>query len=222
MHFSLPSTAALVAATLLGLAAPADAATVSATNSIPGVADDSSFTRDVTFTAGDLGGQTIITDIDVTIDFAKFSNTVVLAPFYNQVEFVLTSPSGTNFTLISNSGGTEIVADDDFITFFQGSGGYDGVVTFDQSAAQPVDFNRNQIPSGTFRPDDDTLNSLDLFNGESALGTFTLFIEDDSFGNPLRFDSFTVTLTTTAVPSPTAALGGLAMLGLTALRRRGR
>ncbi len=219
MHASTSTTIlAALAAALLGLAVPGQAATVTATNTNGGVADGSSFTRDVTFTAGDLGGQTIITDLDVTIDFAKISAGCI--PFLDEIEFVLTGPAGTNFTLISNSINTAIVAADNFDTFDSGFANFDGAVTFDQSAAPPVDFDPNLIPSGTFRPDDDTQGSLNLFNGESALGTFTLFIQDDFTGGPLRFDAFTVTLTTAAVPEPTAALGATAMLGLAALRRR--
>jgi MYXO-CTERM domain-containing protein len=219
------AVAAVAAAGLLGLAAPGQAGTISKTNTTGGLADGSSFTRNITFTAADLGSETIITDLDVTIDFAKYSNTVPGWSGLADIEFVLTSPAGTSFTLVSNKDGTEIVAadaHDSLDAVF--STNFDSAVTFDQSAAQPVNANRKTITPGTFRPDDATQGSLDLFNGESALGTFSLFIEDDYAGNPLRFDAFTLDITTTAaaVPEPTAALGATAMFGLATLRRRRR
>ena len=68
--------------------------------------------------------------------------------------------------------------------------------------------NPNNLTSGTFRPDDNTSNSLDIFNGESALGTWSLFIEDDVGADGLSFYEYTLSITTEAqaVPEPTSAV----------------
>ena len=46
-------------------------------------------------------------------------------------------------------------------------------ITFDQHVV-PANFT-----TVAFRPDDDTVDKLDVFNGESALSTWELFIEND-------------------------------------------
>ena len=68
--------------------------------------------------------------------------------------------------------------------------------------------NPNNLTSGTFRPDDNTSNSLDIFNGESGLGTWSLFIEDDVGADGLSFYEYTLSITTEAqaVPEPTSAV----------------
>ena len=192
---------------------------VSQTNSTTGFFDSSSGTREVVFNAEDFSGTTgIVTDVDISISFAKSDNNSFVpqggqlgtgTPFHNETEFALTSPTGTSFTLISNNGDTEIVPADSFESFNTGdSGGFQGTILFDQDAAAPVNADPNNLTSGTFRPDDNTSNSLDIFNGESALGTWSLFIEDDIGLDGLSFYEYTLTITTEAqaVPEPTSAV----------------
>lgn len=194
------------------------AGVVTATNSTDGFFDNTSSTRTFTFNLADFGGgSTTVADVDISIFFAKSNDSSFVPeggtispgfPFLREIEFVLTSPAGTSFTLISNAGDTELVPADSFASFGIGSNGFKGTILFDQSAANPVDVNPNVLSAGTFRPDDDTLNSLDIFNGESAVGTWSLFIEDDAGGQVLSFYEATLKITTEAstsvVPEPSS------------------
>ena len=225
------------------VSAVSQAAIVSKTNATFGSFDGTYGYRDVVFDVADFAGDpTIVLDVDVSITFAKpkVSDLFLgdLPPGYNEIEFALVSPAGTTFTLISNPGGVELVADDFFETFSTGADGasFSGTILFDQSASDPVDIDPNSIPSGTYRPDDDTLNSLDVFSGESAVGTWRLFVEDDTAPfdpffdppSPLEFTSFTLTITTAfasndPIPEPSSvAVFSLAAvgMGLGVLRRR--
>ena len=122
---------------------------VSQTNSTTGYFDSNSGTREVVFNAEDFSGTSgIVTDVDISISFAKSDNNSFVpqggqlgrfTPFHNETEFALTSPTGTSFTLISNDGGTEIVPADSFESFNSGDiGGFQGTILFDQDAAVPV------------------------------------------------------------------------------------
>lgn len=211
------------------LVAPASGSVVTQTNARTGFFDSSSGTREVAFNVLQFADSPVITDIDLSVSFAKSNDNSFVAqgedvssgtPFLNEIEFVLTSPGGTSFTLISNDGDTEIVAADDFETFENGADGFSGTIVFDQDAAEPVDLTADLLTAGTFRPDDDTEGSLDLFNGESALGTWTFFIEDDVGSDGLSFYAFTLTVTTVPEPASLAILG-FAGLGLLKRRRDG-
>ena len=188
------------------------------TNSTTGFFDNSLGFRSVVFDADDFnGGSTTVRDVDVTISFAKSiddsfvaENETITPRFarYDEIEFVLTSPSGTRYTLISNSGGTEQL-NDRFSTFASSpQAGFQGTITFDEAAEPTLESNFGSdgriIPtSGTFRarevstgnPDVETL-SLDQYNGESAVGAWTLFIEDDRASGGLSFYDFSVSIST--------------------------
>ena len=211
----------------------AQGVTVSQTNSTTGFFDSNSGTREVVFNAEDFSGTSgIVTDVDVSISFAKSNDNSFVAqdqeitsgtPWHNETEFALTSPTGTSFTLIGNAGGTEIVTVDSFDSFNIGSIGFQGTIIFDQDAATPVNATPEGPTAGTFRPDDNTANSLDIFNGESAVGTWSLFIEDDVGADGLSFYEYTLTVTTVpaAVPEPTSAMV-LGLAGSLLLMRRRR
>lgn len=230
---------ATAAGALFGLAmlGAAPAGAVTATNSTTGFADNSNFLRTVTFLAGDFSGSSLITDLDVSITFAKHdgesfisegSATATSTPFFNEIEFVLTSPSGTNITLISNDGDTEIVAADNFESFNSGGTNvFSGTILFDQSASNPVDVDPDQVQAGAFRPDDDLAGNLDSFIGEDAVGVWTLFIEDDVGADGLSFYEFSVIVNgggqQQGVPEPmTLTLFGAGLLGLGLVARRRR
>ncbi len=144
--------------------------------------------------------------------------------YFEEIEFALTSPSGTTFTLISNPNDIELVPADNFSSFTSGTVGFKGTILFDQSALTPVNANPGLVTAGTFRPDDATLNSLDIFNGQSAQGTWSLFIEDDVAQDGLSFYEASLTIATAAaVPEPSsfALLGiGVCAAGAVAARRR--
>ena len=196
-----------------GISASAEAALIGS-NTTTGNFDRSSGTRTITFTGAEAGfGNGLIQDLDVIINFAKADGESFAppfptgTPFFNEVVFRLTSPLGTVVNLI-NSG-----------SFNVGSGpGFDGTIRFDDAAAQVVNVNRNLIQAGTFKP----LGLLSDFNGQSALGSWTLFIEDTVGADSLRFRSAQLVAEaggTQAIPTP-ALLPGLIGLGFGVLRKR--
>lgn len=204
----------------------ADGATLVKSNTTTGYFDSSFGTRSIAFTAADLGAELYIADIDVTVDFAKdSSNTYVPpdvlpvpagSPYFDEINFTLTGPSGTSVTLIDNTGiNNGSFNSGAFGSYFQGS------LTFDQSAALPVNFDRNQITPGTFLPATDGGN-LDSFHYENAVGTWSLFIEDDDNSDGLSFYGYSIEINT--IPEPSAfimlAMGAVGVLAYAWRRKR--
>jgi len=212
---------------------------VSQSNSTDGFADGSSDTRSVEFLVGDFGvDSTSIANIQVSISFAKHnassfvpegSALVAGNPFFNEIEFVLTSPAGTSVTLISNDGGVEINAD--VLESFNSGGSteFSGTVVFNQSAAGTVNDNANMVQAGTFRPHP---GNLDDFLNENAVGTWQLFFEDDLGSDGLSFYNVAININEAVTPPsgpsfPIPSLNGWGLISLTglmmmALRRRRR
>lgn len=223
---------AATAVIIIGAATNGHSAIVVKTNTVDVFVDGTSATRTFSIDMGDLGGDSAtITDVDISIFFAKSNNNAFVTegaaiaagtPFLNEIEFVLSSPGGTDFTLISNDGGTEIVAGDNIESFNAGSVGFKGTIVFDQAAGLAVNNNPNALTAGTFRPDDATIGSLNSFNGESAIGTWTLFLEDDVGLDGLSFYEATITVTTAAaaVPEPSSLMLVGLVGGMSLVRRR--
>jgi len=138
----------------------------------------------VSFDATDFGVASEITDVDVSITWFKTDGSCnapgVSNSFHGETSFRLDGPSGTNVVIAS--AGT-----------WSGNASISTVTTdFDQAAAlvpsgTPV--------SGTFRPNN---GNLDNFNGLSGTATWELRAGDNSAGDPLCVDSYSVTVT--AVP----------------------
>lgn len=212
---------------LLAMAGSLRADTVTATNSTTGLFDLSSGTRTVTFTGFEPGfGTGTILDVNISINFAKADGESFSPPFpggipfFNEMAFHLTSPDGTVVQLIG------LLSWDVGID----AGPFDGTITFDDEAALVVNF--GAVPAaGTFRPTGP--GALSDYDGESALGTWTLFMEDTFELDALRFRSFTLTVETTGgeeetprseeptngqIPEP-AGLGLLGLFALGLLRR---
>jgi MYXO-CTERM domain-containing protein len=206
-------------------------ADTTATDATPGLFDGSSGTRTVTFTGFEPGfGTGTILDLNISINFAKadgesfdppFSD---LTAFFDEIHFHLTGPDGTVVHLIESLSwdiGT-------------GLGAFDGTITFDDEAALVVNFGPGPF-AGSFLPTGP--GALSDFDGLSALGTWTLFIQDDFALDALRFRSFTLDIATERlvevptdptdgngrIPEP-AGLGlfGLAVLGIVRRFRRRR
>lgn len=203
------------------LAAPAAAGTITLTNAIAGNFDGNSGTRGFTVTGLESGfGTGVIVDVDISINFAKADGQdfdppyPTGNPYYNEIRFQLFAPSTEPVFLIGPG------------TFTSGVGtGFDGTITFDQSAADAV--NAFGVPTaGTFRPSG--AGSLNDFNGDTALGFWSLFIQDTAGSDSLRFRSATLTITTedaelAPVPEPgTLSLFGLGAAAIVAARHRAR
>ena len=187
----------VVAALTLALPPLADAATVTQSNSTDGSVDAGEITRDVTFPTTDFPSGATISDVVVTLDFAKiddfFAPTCGPPPTSgtngeanSETYYKLTSPQGTTIDLIT--AGTYTA---DF-----GFGG-EVVVTLSDAAATPVG---GAVPtSGTFRPS----QALSAFDGQDPEGTWTLTI-----GDTVEQDShcfYNVDIAVTAdVPGPTS------------------
>lgn len=179
---------------------------VSATNSTIGLFDESSGTRDVTIT-GDQPGYAsgVITQVSIAINFAKadgeeFELPVTDGtPFYDEIRFILTSPSQTSVTLI-HLGSWNI-----------GSGRFDGTIVFDDNATDVVNYtDAPQI--GVFRPTGP--GSLSDFDGELAAGTWSLFIQDTVGYDALRFREYTLNIATSGLTGAAPEPASLMLLGI--------
>ena len=180
-------------------------------NSTTGFFDESSGMRTFEFSSSDFSSTALITDVNVSVTFAKSDNNSFVAedeplgtgtPFLDEIQLALTSPSGTTVTLI------------DFDAFEAGSAGFRGTITFDQSAALAVDSDPTQLMGGTFRPVGNASGGLERFHGESAVGEWSLSVADSVGGDGLSF--YAASLQVASVPEPATlwliiAMGPLAL-----------
>ena len=213
MFFKAASAAALI---LCGAAAQA---AVIATDATYGVIDGTFGTRTLNVSA-----HGAITDLNITVEFSKCDDPPIGpagtrclsdgTPFENEIMLRLVSPDGREVNLVN------------FGTFGPGTSGAGRVsMTFDDEAADALG---PQIMAGTFRP----VGQLSDFDGMDMFGTWTLYLEDLSIGDPLEYFSSSLEALAsgpgpdpdpTPVPEPASlALLGLGMIGMRAARRRTR
>jgi len=199
-------------------------------NSTTAFVDDAIITRSITFTAADFENRTIIGDLNLTIAFAKSNDQGFVpsssaitpgTPYLDEIEFILSSPSGTSVRLVSNDGSWY---DPVQSSFNNGNSGFQGEITFDQDASTHVNANRDQLVSGTYLPANDLPGqTLDAFNGESVVGTWELSIEDDEGLDGISFYSYSLAVHTRPEPRSATLWGTLGLLtGSILLARRRR
>ncbi|PTY03758.1 hypothetical protein DB347_21235 [Opitutaceae bacterium EW11] len=184
--------------------------TVTQTNSVAGIFDNSSGTRLFTFNSADLGAGGAISDVNISVTFDKADgegwDLLGGTPYLNEVNLTL-SYLGNTTSLIAGG------------SFNSGSALFSGTITFDDDAAQVVNVNQSLIQAGAFRP----TGSLAIFNSlMMAPGDWTLLVEDTVGADALRFHSATLEVTYgSPVPEPSTygLIGAAALLGLVAVRR---
>jgi hypothetical protein len=202
---------------------PASAGTIVLSNLNGGSFDGSSGTRNVAVTGLEAGyGTGIILDVDIAITFSKIAHQDnPFSPdsaFFSEIEFKLTGPAATTTTLIRENSWNNV------------AGSFGGTITFDDAAAEVVNSQSKPV-AGTFRPV--APETLAQFNGQVALGSWSLFIRDTFPEDPLVFSSYTLTIRTAdapvadpgadpgVVPEPASLLlFGTGLASLVAARRR--
>ena len=183
------------------LALPVAPEAVTATNSEFGTVDANSFTR--TF---DISSPAAITDVEILIDFSKCDDPAPSPTdagclgtgrsFNREIEFQLTSPSGTiTVNLVS--------ASSDLNDAHNGqTPGHRVSVTFDDQATTVV--GGSLLQCGRLQP----AGRLAAFNGQDPNGTWTLTVRDTVGADPLQFYSATLCINETC-PSISPLIGDI-------------
>jgi len=126
--------------------------------------------------------------------------------YNDEIQLLLQSPTGTIVKLVP-SGALDGQSPGNTVTW-----------TFADSASSVV--SGDSLVSGTYLPS----SPLSAFIGESGNGTWNLLFEDDSLGDPLSINSWSLTVNQQVnqqVPGPLPVLGAASAFGISR-RLRGR
>ncbi|MBL4586691.1 MAG: T9SS type A sorting domain-containing protein [Flavobacteriales bacterium] len=150
--------------------------------SVDGVGNYGLTLPSVSFTAADFPDGCEVTDVDVTISWAKTAGSCA-APTggnseHQETSFSITGPSGTEILAVPGTWTGQTTTSSVVTTFSQGNAIPTGI---------PV--------TGTFEPND---GDLDIYNGQSPFGDWELNVGDNASGAPLCIDWYSVTITTAA------------------------
>jgi hypothetical protein len=175
--------------------------------------DATSGTATFDVTAGDMAGGTAVNSVTIAIDFEKYDGETMGVngggtPFYNEISFILTNPQNVSTTLIGSG------------VFNPSSGGFRGIITFDDLASSFVNVDPDNPQAGTFKPSGPGLMG-DLLS-TNGVGTWTLAIADTTGSDHLGYYSAGLSLNggTAAAPEPGALALSLLGVGGFFLRRR--
>ncbi len=169
-----------------------------------------------------LGGN-IISDIDVMIGMSH--------TWIGDLTIKLVSPGGTVLTLLSRPGLIELVDDGTGCCGDSSNLGFAFRITYDDASPNDAELMgagifsgdvvgdpANGTPDNYFpNPDSGPGVALSDFNGQNALGNWTLYIGDSAALDTGALDFWSMTITTIPTPGALALLG---MAGLVSRRRR--
>lgn len=176
--------------------------------------DQSSATEILTVDPGDVPLGDLISDVNLRVNITKsglgindngdFSN--FEKAFIKEIVMRLTSPSGTTVNLINEG------------TYNGNQLSVRATLVLDDSAASAVGGDAlDALKDGTFRP----VEMLGNFIDESPIGNWTIFFQDTNDPDPLSLNSWSLNITTTAIPEPnTLFLFCPGLIGLAGFRRR--
>ncbi|MEM6299071.1 MAG: choice-of-anchor D domain-containing protein [Bacteroidota bacterium] len=175
---------------------------VTQSNATGGSVDGGVVDQTVTFSAGDFSGTTNVTDVNLTITWSGPG--ISGFAFTEEMALRLVSPSGTTVDLVQDAQGV-ITGNSGQTVTYQGTSPFSATTTFDDEASIPT----NDTPeTGSFQPQ----NSLSAFDGESAIGMWTIRVGDGSTAGgflTLNWTQIDVILNTPA-PAPVISVSGTA------------
>ncbi len=163
-------------------------AQVTKSNTTPGSVNGFQDSRDITFTAIDLGGCTSMSDVNVSINWEGGTD-----PIMEDFAMRITSPAGTSVDLVYDIWGAfdpsapnstyENPSMDDFGPL---------TTTFDDEAASPAE--GTVVPAtGSWQPQE----PLSAFDGEDGTGTWTIEFSDDldnGWGDEILWTQIDITI----------------------------